>query len=40
MLLHFTGSGHFNRSMRHKADKMVGVVNVISSYYILLKVIA
>ncbi len=23
MLLHFTGSGHFNRSMRNKADKMV-----------------
>ena len=22
-LLHFTGSGHFNRSMRHKADKLV-----------------
>ena len=23
MLLHFTGSGHFNRSMRSKADKLV-----------------
>jgi DNA polymerase lambda len=23
MLLHFTGSGHFNRSIRHRADKMV-----------------
>ena len=22
-LLHFTGSGHFNRSMRHKADLLV-----------------
>jgi DNA polymerase lambda len=22
MLLHFTGSGHFNRSMRSKADKL------------------
>ena len=23
MLLHFTGSGHFNRSLRSRADKMV-----------------
>ena len=29
-LLHFTGSGHFNRSMRHKADKLV------SSFFLLL----
>ncbi len=28
-LLHFTGSGHFNRSMRNKANIMVGMVAIL-----------
>lgn len=30
-LLHFTGSGHMNRSMRSKADKMVKQLLVVNT---------
>ena len=35
-LLHFTGSGHFNRSMRHKADKLVSLLHVAVPFYLSL----